>query len=447
MCVRLASSKLKASLADRILFDALSSTCWGRSQKKARSLLLSSVMDDRLGMDSKLSLEDLGRAHDVSLTREAVQTSPATYFPLLFAIRLFFESGRDSWKKSLELRTIEEKKALARIDDRGGAIIKEFPLLPAFSDGWQPITMGRQGLDEGDDPQQIYRALWSKFFRVPDVLPSDAWGQTSYRTFHHMIRTHGVWLGVLVNTARSRKRLRASEPVSTIPGVTNSKASRLAATDPAVLLGKVVAVVDPMDYEVGHSEKEERDDREDCGFLKWQKPILTVGYYRIGSELGHNGERQTRHYRTHQIVANVFGKLPTNFNRHHLVNNTLYEVIGNLGCRVAIFESIAVIQVEEQHRDSFQWLSPPHPLECRQDLRGKSSTLSTLSGGNSKICCAPLRSPDGVPRLGTGRGRISTPGCSLLFKDRAHIPLARSVDDPKSRPKSRPNVNKQNKPI
>ncbi|TPX54945.1 hypothetical protein PhCBS80983_g05674 [Powellomyces hirtus] len=221
-------------------------------------------MDDRLGMDSKLSLEDLGRAHviiqgvfgrakqshlkDVSLTREAVQTSPGTPPVLRKWERLLEES--------LELKTIEEKKALARIDDRGGAIIKEFPLLPAFSDGWQPITvdnlmllewMGRQGLDEGDDPQQIYRALWSKFFRVPDVIPSDAWGQTSYRTFHHMIRTHGVWLGVLVNTARSRKRLRASEPVSTIPGVTNSKASRLAATDPAVLLGKVVAVVDPME--------------------------------------------------------------------------------------------------------------------------------------------------------------------------------------------------------
>jgi len=223
----------------------------------------------------------------VNLSSEEVQKCPANYFPLLFAIRHHFERENDNWTASLCDKTMEEKKAMAKEDYRGGALVRAFPLLPEFGDGWQPVTVCSQtlfewlgGRKDPDDPQRRYRELWAKYFQIQKVIPTDPNRQISDRSFHYMIRTDGVWVGVMVNTLRRRRRKRTSHIEATvIPGVRISTSSRLIATDPKDLLGKIVAVVDP-----------------------GKSPIMTVGYYRIAPELDHDGKLkyEPHHLSNHQ---------------------------------------------------------------------------------------------------------------------------------------------------
>lgn len=226
----------------------------------------------------------------VNLSPEEVQKCPAKYFPLLFAIRHHFERENDNWTASLCDKTMEEKKAMAKEDYRGGALVRAFPLLPEFGDGWQPITVCSQtlfewlgGRKDADDPQRLYRELWAKYFQLQKVIPTDPKRQISDRSFHYMIRTDGVWVGVMVNTLRRRHKKRPWHPKEPkILGVGVSTSSRLLATDPKDLLGKIVAVVDP-----------------------GKKPIMTVGYYHIASDFDKDGKLK---YEPHRLTDDQRGQ-------------------------------------------------------------------------------------------------------------------------------------------
>ena len=118
---------------------------------------------------------------------------------------------------------MEEKKAMAKEDYRGGALVRTFPLLPEFRDGWQPITVCSVTLVEwfaakkgAEDQQRIYRELWTKYFQLQKIIPTDPNRQISDRSFHYMIRTDGVWVGVMVNTLRRRRKKRTPQADQTV---------------------------------------------------------------------------------------------------------------------------------------------------------------------------------------------------------------------------------------